>query len=496
MKIFPALTTPLLLTGLLLTSGALVNPMPAAAQENSSSIALAIENRILRSTAIRSKDVKAAFQDGVVTLSGSVDNLEASHHAVEAAQTVRGVESVVNQIQVEAPEVKNDILLNNINEALKWNLAAENWNITPTVENGKVTLNGMVDSYAEKRIVESSVSSLLGVVAVDNQLKVELKEKRSAAEIKSEVEALLAATATLDSSELKVSVDDTKVILSGKVSNLKERHRAVECAQIAGVTEVDAKGLEIDWESGDGMQRRDTERHLTDESISEAISRALNYHPLTVNEGEQIAVNSTKGKVTLLGDVSRLAVKNTAEMIARDTIGVNEIDNRIRVVWTSTDDRPADVEISEDISAAVARDAYLQSADIIPQTKSAHAHLYGMVDSEFEKQRAGKIAANQKGVVHVANYLTVSKRWEPKSDEAILEAINTELELINTSPTVEVKVTVQNGVPILSGKVDTWFQWQSLNEIAVNAGGRNIHNDVKINLVAFGGQSSLYVPDN
>ena len=68
---------------------------------------------------------------------------------------------------MEAKDVKK-----RIEEALKRNAEIEAQNIRVIVQGGKVTLDGKVDSWAERQRVENTVWSAPGVLSVDDRLSV------------------------------------------------------------------------------------------------------------------------------------------------------------------------------------------------------------------------------------------------------------------------------------------------------------------------------------
>ncbi len=74
---------------------------------------------------------------GIVTLTGTVDNLLAKTRAACIASTVKRVRSVVNRIDIE-PEVQrsDQELVNFVAAALRGDAATETYEIEAQVENG------------------------------------------------------------------------------------------------------------------------------------------------------------------------------------------------------------------------------------------------------------------------------------------------------------------------------------------------------------------------
>lgn len=454
---------------------------------------LAIENRVLRSAEVKSDDIKANVEDGIVTLSGKVDSLAASRRAVELAEHVAGVKSIVNQIVVEAGDMKDKQITNTALRQFTTDDAFDASEIKVEVEGGEATLNGQVDSLAEKRLVENKIASLKGVRSIENNLELSQRKKRSDAELQEIIDGLLGNSAALDISEITAKVKDSTVTLNGAVNSLAHKRIAVDLVSIEGITEVNHNGLKVEWAESDGMERKKRYEELSDDSIKSAINMSMENNPLLVAVADQIDVSVKNAEVTLSGKVSRVAAKETASEAAKNTIGVQGVTNDIKVEWS--ENPPTDEEITKNTRKAIAEDAYLGYGEIIVRTRDAHVHLYGAVDSEFEKRRAGYIAGMQPGVVHVANTIAVTNEWKPKSDKEIQEAIMSDLKLMESDPMVQVRLNVKDGVPVFTGHVGTWFQWQSLLRLAADAGARRPHIDVNVHYRPSGASDSLYVPE-
>jgi len=456
-------------------------------------IALAVEARILRSDEVRSKKVRAEVSKGVVTLAGRVDNLHASRQAARIAGEVRGVKAVLNQIIVETNSVPDGKLSTLVKDKLAAQGTLPASSIRVKASQGEVTLSGEVTTLAEKQLAAATTASVQGVTAIQNELQLAATEGLSDEELQTDISALLDHAALLDESTIQTTVESGVATLKGEVATLAQKLKAIHLASIAGIREVRHGGLRVEWKQSDGMQRRRRFEALTEKSLRESIQLAMKHHPLLVAATDGIEVEVRRADVTLSGTVSRIPLKQAAAEVARSTMGVQSVTNRIRVDWP--EEAPSDEAITEAVSEAIERDAYLGFAEIIPRTRNAHVHLYGLVDTEFEKRRAGRIAGTQPGVVHVANYLSVVGEWDPKPDSEIEKAIRDRIKLMETDPLVQVTVDVANGVPVFRGHVATWFQWQGLLDIARQAGARRPHIEVDIHYQPTDEGTPLYVPE-
>jgi hyperosmotically inducible periplasmic protein len=106
--------------------------------------------------------VSATVQNGVVTLSGEVTDETAKQTAEDAAKNVKGVKSVVNNINVQAPlppppppvAVNPDDILK---KTLDSTFAAGGYTgVTVTVSNGEVTLDGTAKKADLRKIMQAA----------------------------------------------------------------------------------------------------------------------------------------------------------------------------------------------------------------------------------------------------------------------------------------------------------------------------------------------------
>ncbi|MAS91821.1 MAG: hypothetical protein CMO55_01390 [Verrucomicrobiales bacterium] len=456
-------------------------------------VGLAIEKRMLQAGDLKIEDFRASSEEGIVTLAGKADNLDASRRVATLAEEVRGVKSVVNQVVVTAPEVSDDALVDTIVQRMSNNPSFDASQLGVQADNGKVQLKGIVNSLAEKMIIETEVASTRGVSAVENNLEIRPAVVREDAEIQKIVQSLFENSALLDTSEIEVTVEDGVVKLAGEIPSTALKREAAELASISGVKQIDDDALKVVWEKSDGMQRKARYDALSDKQIESAIKLAAQNHPYLAGVADSLKVEVSQRSVTLKGEFPSPLMREAADKIATNTLGVYGVTNEIDVTWP--DETPTDEAITEAVLASIREDAYLSRAEIVPRTKSAHVHLYGAVDSPFEKQRAARLAGMQPGVVHVANYLSVIDNFDnSQTDAEIQQAIERELSLMASNPHVDLHVRVMNGVPVFSGHVATWFQWQGLLQVAERAGARRPHLDVDIHYRPTSSEVGLFVP--
>jgi osmotically-inducible protein OsmY len=171
---------------------------------------------------------------GVVTLSGSVDSYAQRMDAAEDAERVWGVAGVVNHLDVVVPSFHArddaDIAAAAV-DALKWNVEVPPDSITVSVDNGVVTLNGSVDWYYQKAAAQNAVRYLFGVQDVINNVTIQPQNRVSASDVKGRIIAALKRNAEADAASISVDADNNgSVTLRGTAHSWAERTEAERAA--------------------------------------------------------------------------------------------------------------------------------------------------------------------------------------------------------------------------------------------------------------------------
>lgn len=425
------------------------------------------------------KEVSAHLLDvetnmGVVTLSGQVDNLLAKERAIELAKTVKGVRSIVDQIEVKAVPREDEAILSDVEKALLADPATEAYEITPTIEEGVVTLDGTVSSWPEKELAETVAKGVRGILGVRNNIDIEYERDRSDSEIKKEIEQVLRFDTFVDPALIDVAVDNGRVVLSGTVGSAEEKSHATADAWVAGVTAVDAAELLVEEWAEDEM-KKESPVHAGNGEIRQAVIDALLFDPRVSAFTPEVEVEN--GVVTLSGVVSNLKAKRAAEKDAENTIGVWRVKNFIRV---RPEEQPSDATISSEVKEALARDPYLQRDNIDVFVQNGKVYLSGAVNWFFKKSRAGDLASRVKGVIDIENNIVSNASWEYKSDWEIEQDVQNEFfwdPLINSD---DLTFTVEDGVVTIEGTVPSFRIKQAITEEAYQGGAKHVRNRVKV----------------
>jgi len=167
---------------------------------------------------------------GHVTLRGFVPTFYQKRIAEKDANNVVGTAWVTNLLQVKAEPRSDRAILNNVRFELDTDYALDYLDFINTkVKNGVVTLTGDVNSLWDKTHAYDVVSRIAGVRGVINNIKVNYFSEYTDASIRIRIQDRLAANAETRwaADDIEVTVNNGKVILSGKV-NYRSEYDAAE----------------------------------------------------------------------------------------------------------------------------------------------------------------------------------------------------------------------------------------------------------------------------
>ncbi|GGI26502.1 BON domain-containing protein [Pedobacter mendelii] len=187
--------------------------------------------------------IKVTANEGIVTLSGTVDTYVKKRAAEHVAGKVSGVHAVVENIKVKfgPDDTKTDeALASEIFKTLKFSPDIIMDSISVLVEDGWVTLAGEVKWSAQKEEAERAIHRLSGVRMISNNICI--RSERDDDVEKAAIENALLRNWAIDDEEIEVSVLGNQVTLIGKVHSLYQRNTAERIAWNApGVCNVHNK---------------------------------------------------------------------------------------------------------------------------------------------------------------------------------------------------------------------------------------------------------------
>jgi osmotically-inducible protein OsmY len=185
--------------------------------------------------------VAVSAKDGVVTLRGTVGSFHQKREATKAAERVRGVVEVDNQLDVKImtdqrradAEIRGDVLQALMLDA--WVPAS----VDATVSEGIVTLDGAVEHQYQRDEAVHVTGNVRGVVAVENEIEL-IPSMPDVQDIQHSIKKALERDAKVEAKNLDVETSPGTVTLKGIVHSVYERDAAVTAAWAApGVRHVD-----------------------------------------------------------------------------------------------------------------------------------------------------------------------------------------------------------------------------------------------------------------
>jgi osmotically-inducible protein OsmY len=199
-------------------------------------------------TRVRESEVGVHVRDGLVSLTGTVENYGQKVAAARAAHRVRGVLDVVDEVVVRLPaaEVPSDgDLAQAVRRALEWDALVDDRRIASTVSNGFVTLEGEADTLAQREDADRAVRRLKGVRGVLDKIRIKPVRADPTA-VRRRIEQALERRAEREAERIQVAVENGAVTLTGQVHSWQERDSIVgSAAHAPGVHTVNDR-LRID----------------------------------------------------------------------------------------------------------------------------------------------------------------------------------------------------------------------------------------------------------
>jgi len=425
------------------------------------------------------KDVSSQFiavdcDDGVVTLSGTVENILSRERAKEIAASIRGVRDIVDDLRVvPAYRMDEQVYIDVINAlSLHSDLAAAE--ITVSVENSVVDLEGTVSSYRLKKQAERRVKSVMGVAQVLNHIEVDPKEVRTDVEIWRDIMEQFERSPGIDASNLEVYVTNAHVDVVGVVGSIQELNDVIDKADVPGVLSINGSGLRIEGWRNDWIERQKN-APVSDSAILTMINDLVNdmpgVNPYDLTVDVQNSIVYIEGKVTTIQ--SRQRVLNDIATLR----GVRNVVNDISVVPSIV---KTDWEIENELLDALEWAPYVQRYDITLWVEDGAVTLYGSVYHFFEKKLVEDLVSSTNGVVNVKNDITVEKEWPYKEDWKIKNDVLEKLRLNAYLSDCHIEAEVENGVVVLQGTVDNWKEYQVALEGAFAAGARAVQMNIEV----------------
>ncbi|MDD5729481.1 MAG: BON domain-containing protein [Victivallales bacterium] len=467
-----------------------------------SSISSAIEDELMYEKGIAPLEVDVSTRQGIVMLSGPVDNLLTKERAIRITGSIRGVRGIIDRIDVTPVSRPDADIRKDILTALLRDPATESYQVDVAVKEATAVLSGHVGSYYEKQLAARIAEGVKGIKKIQNDIAINYTGNRTDAEIEADIKSHLRWDIWIKGERINASVKVGNVTLSGIVGSAIGKARVVDDAWLNGVLSVNDSGLQIaPWTHNDA-RRKSKYIVRPDSGIKQALATALRLDPRVAAFSPAIAVKD--GVVRLKGVVGNLKAKSAAQQDAENMTGVWEVENRLTV---KPGLQPADTEIKSQLKAAFLWDPLLQDSTINVVVVNGVAFLSGMVGTNLQKKEAQDIASRTKGVLIVNNHLRVEPEYAPNyfywpyygpyeaapydvtpvfgpsfylTDDQVKKNIEKKLFWSPFVDKDQIKVDVNAGVATLTGNVGTWIGWGEADKDARKSGAIAVINKIKV----------------
>lgn len=137
-----------------------------------------VKTTLIENPATKARQIDVDTNGGVVQLNGFVDSIVAKNEAERAAMSIAGVKSVQNNLQVKGGErtagnvVDDTAITAKVKAALTSDSRTKAHQIEVKTYKGVVSLGGFVATDAERQAAEALTGNVLGVVKVQNGIRV------------------------------------------------------------------------------------------------------------------------------------------------------------------------------------------------------------------------------------------------------------------------------------------------------------------------------------
>jgi osmotically-inducible protein OsmY len=352
---------------------------------------------------LQSGQFTVAVHDGVVTLTGHVDNWSQADEADATAAQVLGVRAVRNNLLHGDGRLRSDDdIQRDVRSAFRRDALLADLDIDVRASQGVVTLAGVVPSLYHRDRAEQETRLAASVVKVDNQLQVlpqaileHVVGRLNDQEIAHFVRQELDQDPRVGGQGILLDVTVGKVVLRGEVPSLFEKQMAERIARrVVGVQQVE-NHLQVAGDSRD------------DETICCELTAALSSD--AVLQGQQVQVVVRDGRVTLRGEVEDFTSKAQAARLAGRVRGVRAVDNETKV---SAAARLSDDAVTQLVADRLRANAIVREfADRIQvRTAGGVVTLSGEVPTAALRTEAARAALLTDGVLSVDNQLRVLDR--------------------------------------------------------------------------------------
>lgn len=175
-------------------------------------------------------EIGVTAKDGVITLTGIVDNMVMKSEVENAAKNTAGVKAIVEKIEVAYGGLKkgDTEIANEILNAFNWYKELPKDKVIAKVEDGWVTLEGELKWNYLKETAKNSICNIVGIKGVTNNIKIK-SDSQDGIE-KEDIERALERNWAINEKDIHVNIAGNKVVLNGTVHSIYQKEEAERIA--------------------------------------------------------------------------------------------------------------------------------------------------------------------------------------------------------------------------------------------------------------------------
>jgi osmotically-inducible protein OsmY len=146
--------------------------VPGTAGRTDTEIARAVRQALEWDIFVLESRIRSTVSGGQVTLEGEVEFWSQRDDAEKAVRNLLGVRHVANLITIKPPQVLPSDVRKSIRDALERHADREAERIDLSVQDGRVSLSGVVHSWTEREAVVGAARGTPGVRSIDDHLRI------------------------------------------------------------------------------------------------------------------------------------------------------------------------------------------------------------------------------------------------------------------------------------------------------------------------------------
>ncbi|NOT75690.1 MAG: BON domain-containing protein [Cyclobacteriaceae bacterium] len=193
----------------------------------------------------------------------------------------------------------------------------------------------------------------------------------------------------------------------------------------------------------------------TNKELQEDVMNELSWDPTLKETSALIGVTANDGVVTLSGYVDSFHKKVSAERAAQRVSGVKVVAEDIEVRLPGRYSKRTDTDIAEGLNNIFKWNSALSEIYLKVRVENGWVYLEGVVDYDYQRRYAGRIAQNLTGVTGVSNDIRLNVTLKANDVRNTIAAAFQRSAAIDSAT---IKVDVNGSLVTLTGTVRSYLE--------------------------------------